>query len=156
MLRRQFPRWPAIATFLFLSAVAIHEGIAQSVASASSGERSPGTDSSIFAPLTLPPAPSAIRLADGAPGPKYWQNRADYDLQATLDTGTHTVHGSMTLRYTNHSPDTLPILWMQTEQDPNEPIQQFVQSVHGKPVALTLDNHNTETKVTLAEPITPG
>ena len=107
-------------------------------------------------PLTLPPAPSAVRLANGAPGPKYWQNRADYDLHATLDTGTHAVHGSMTLRYTNHSPDTLPILWMQTEHDPNEPIQQFVQSVHGTLVPLTLENHNTETKVTLAEPILPG
>ena len=114
------------------------------------------SDTSIFAPLTLPPAPSAVRLANGAPGPKYWQNRADYDIQATLDTGTQTVRGSMTLRYTNNSPDALPILWIQTEQDPNEQIQQFTQSVHGKFVPLTLENHNTETKVTLAEPIKPG
>jgi hypothetical protein len=110
----------------------------------------------IFAPLTIGPAPSQTRLANGAPGPKYWQNRADYNIQAVLDTATHTVRGSMTFRYTNNSPDALPILWMQTELDPNETIQQFTQSVNGKFVSLTLENHNTETKVTLAQPIKTG
>ena len=43
-------------------------------------------DTSIFAPLILSPAPNAYRDASGAPGPAYWQNRADYTLQATLDT----------------------------------------------------------------------
>ena len=35
-------------------------------------------------PLALDPAPSQLRLANGAPGPKYWQNRADYQIRATL------------------------------------------------------------------------
>ena len=62
----------------------------------------------------------------------------------------------MSLRYTNNSPDTLRELWFQTEQDPDEVIQRFVQSVDGKWVPVTLENHNTETKVTLAQPIPPG
>ncbi|HXC25743.1 MAG TPA: hypothetical protein VNU46_07500, partial [Gemmatimonadaceae bacterium] len=35
-------------------------------------------DTSIFAPLDVTPAPNVYRSASGAPGPKYWQNRADY------------------------------------------------------------------------------
>lgn len=116
------------------------------------------SDTSIFAPLTLQPAPSAVRLASGAPGPKYWQNRADYDLKATLDTATQMVQGSMVLRYTNNSSDTLKVLWFQTEQR-DEVIDQFDQLVNGKPVSLTRqhpDDDVFELKVTPAEPLTPG
>jgi hypothetical protein len=73
-------------------------------------------DTSIFAPLVLPTA-NDQRAGSGAPGARYWQNRADYALAATLDTATKTVRGEMTLRYTNHSPDTLKFLWLQVEQN---------------------------------------
>ena len=115
----------------------------------------PAADSSIFAPLTLPSAPSTVRLANGAPGPKYWQNRADYDLHATLDTATGTVQGNMTLRYTNNSPVALPFLWFQTEQQ-SEIIDQFTEVVDGKPVPVQLEGHRTETKVTLPQPLRSG
>ena len=51
------------------------------------------------------------------PGPRYWQNRADYDIQATLDTAAKTLTGKLRLRYTNHSPDTLRFVWFQVEQN---------------------------------------
>ncbi|MCA0377146.1 MAG: M1 family metallopeptidase [Gemmatimonadetes bacterium] len=73
-------------------------------------------DTSIFAPLSLP-APNEYRGASGAPGPRYWQNRADYVLRATLDTAAQTVEGALTLRYTNRSPDTLRFVWLHTEQN---------------------------------------
>jgi hypothetical protein len=73
-------------------------------------------DTSIFAPMMLPTA-SEIRAGSGAPGARYWQNRADYTLRATLDTTAKTVDGTLILRYTNRSPDTLRFLWMQTEQN---------------------------------------
>ena len=73
-------------------------------------------DTSLFAPVTLP-SPSATRLGSGAPGPKYWQNRADYDIKAALDTTTKSLAGSLRLRYTNNSPDTLRFIWMQLEQN---------------------------------------
>jgi hypothetical protein len=127
------------------------------------------SDSSIFAPLTLPPAPSATRSANGAPGPKYWQNSADYDLQATIDTVAGAVQGTMTLRYTNHSPNTLPFIWFQTEQNAfrNKPtdtahthfgdlIDQFTETVDGKAMSVQLEDHATETKVTLPQPLRPG
>ena len=129
-------------------------------------------DTSIFAPLAVPPAPSATRLPTGAPGPKYWQNRADYDLKATLDTVAGTVQGSMVLRYTNHSPNTLDFLWFQTEQNASRPdsansvasrahafgdvIDQFAEVVDGQPAAVQLEDDKTETKVTLPRPLAPG
>ena len=38
-----------------------------------------------FAPLTLPDPVNAYRSSNGAPGPAYWQNEADYEMHATLD-----------------------------------------------------------------------
>ena len=63
------------------------------------------------------PSPNVYRSGSGAPGPKYWQNRADYDLKATLDTAAKTVRGELRVRYTNNSPDTLSFVWFQVEQN---------------------------------------
>jgi hypothetical protein len=60
----------------------------------------------MFAPLNLPTG-NVYRSGSGMPGPKYWQQRADYDLRGTLDTAAKALHGEMTLKYTNNSPDTL-------------------------------------------------
>src|SRR5437667_3082982 len=72
-------------------------------------------DTSPFRRLTLP-TPNLIREGAGTPGPRYWQQRADYTIRATLDTATHTIAGSETLRYANNSPDTLHYLWLQLDQ----------------------------------------
>src|SRR6266581_3390087 len=63
------------------------------------------SDTSPFRRLALP-APDEMREGSGRPGPRYWQQRADYTIRATLDTATHTIAGSETLRYANNSPDT--------------------------------------------------
>ena len=57
------------------------------------------------------------RSASGEPGLKYWQNRADYKLACTLDTGSHTVSGTVEINYTNNSPDNLRFLWLQLDQN---------------------------------------
>jgi hypothetical protein len=63
------------------------------------------------------PAPNRVRGADGRPGPDYWQQRADYTIAATLDTATQAVRGTVSIRYTNNSPDTLRWLWLQLDQN---------------------------------------
>jgi hypothetical protein len=73
-------------------------------------------DSSPFRRLELP-TPSVYRSASGAPGAAYWQNRADYKIEASLDTNTHELRGSETITYTNNSPDTLRFIWLQMDQD---------------------------------------
>ncbi len=73
-------------------------------------------DTSPFRRLELP-APNEYRSASGAPGARYWQNRADYAITASLDTATHEIRGRETIRYTNNSPDSLHFVWLQTDQD---------------------------------------
>ena len=73
-------------------------------------------DTSPFRRLVLP-APNEFRSGSGAPGPRYWQQRVNYTITATLDTTTHTVSGRETIRYTNHSPDSLRYVWFQTDQN---------------------------------------
>ncbi len=62
-------------------------------------------------------APSTVRLASGRPGPQYWQQRADYHIDAILDPGTETLHGTERITYRNNAPESLPHLWMHVEQN---------------------------------------
>ncbi len=63
------------------------------------------------------PAPNRYRSSSGVPGPDYWQQRADYTITASLDTGTAQLNGSVQIRYTNNSPDTLRYVWVQVDQN---------------------------------------
>src|SRR2546430_727558 len=73
-------------------------------------------DTSPFGRLVLP-APSLLRAGSGAPGPRYWQQRVDYTIRASLDTAPHPTAGAETIRYANNSPDTLHYLWLQLDQN---------------------------------------
>lgn len=57
------------------------------------------------------------RSASGQPGPKYWQNRADYKLTASLNDQTGEIVGSEILTYSNNSPDALSFLWLHVDQN---------------------------------------
>jgi hypothetical protein len=70
-----------------------------------------------FAPGLYTNNGNTIRSANGAPGPAYWQNRADYTLQATIDTVKQQLTGYAIIRYTNNSPDSLQSLWLLLEQN---------------------------------------
>ena len=70
----------------------------------------------------LLPSPNSNRLASGAPGPNYWQQRADYHIKVILDDKNQRLIGSVTINYQNNSPHTLNYLWVQLDQnrfDPN-------------------------------------
>ncbi len=70
-----------------------------------------------FAPLTLPIPATAYRSSSGAPGPSYWQNEADYELHATLDTAGKQLRATEAITYTNNSPEALTSLWIQLDQN---------------------------------------
>jgi hypothetical protein len=78
--------------------------------------KAPVSDTGIFAPAPLPFS-TVYRSASGAPGAKYWQQRVDYTLAATLDTAAKTLAATETIRYVNNSPDTLAFLWFQMDQN---------------------------------------
>ncbi len=76
------------------------------------------TLASDFAQLgSLLPDPSEARLASGAPGPAYWQQEANYKIDVELDEANSRIIGSETIEYTNHSPHTLPYVWVQLDQN---------------------------------------
>ena len=66
---------------------------------------------------TILPTPNEYRTASGAPGPKYWQQRADYDIKATLDEKNLMLHGAETITYFNNSPDVLTYIWLQLDEN---------------------------------------
>ncbi len=140
-------------------------------------------DSSPFRRLDLPTA-NEYRTGSGRPGPKYWQQRADYRIRATLDPANNDVRGSETIHYVNHSPDALPYLWLFVEQNLcdsksitnvlNQPPLKFLDSEFdfscqgfrgglvlervalpmGTPLAHTI--YGTTMRVELPHPLAPG
>ena len=71
---------------------------------------------------TILPTPNEYRTASGAPGPKYWQQRADYDIKAELDEKNLKLTGSETITYSNNSPDVLTYLWFQLDENQHSTI----------------------------------
>ncbi|MFN8842556.1 MAG: M1 family peptidase, partial [Chryseotalea sp.] len=67
----------------------------------------------------LLPTPNEYRSASGAPGPKYWQQRADYVINAELNDNNQSISGSETITYYNNSPETLRYMWLQLDQNIN-------------------------------------
>ena len=63
------------------------------------------------------PTPNEYRSGSGAPGPKYWQQKADYVITAELNDTNQSITGSETITYHNNSPDVLRYLWLQLDQN---------------------------------------
>jgi hypothetical protein len=66
---------------------------------------------------TTLPTPNEQRTASGAPGPKYWQQKVDYDIKCELDEVNNLLSGSETITYFNNSPDVLTYFWMQLDEN---------------------------------------
>ncbi|MBC7536616.1 MAG: M1 family metallopeptidase [Ferruginibacter sp.] len=71
----------------------------------------------LFAPMLYPGCVNQYRAATGEPNIGYWQNRADYSINVSLDTAAHSISGSVTISYKNNSPLALPFLWLQLDQN---------------------------------------
>jgi hypothetical protein len=116
------------------------------------------------------------RTRTGRPGPKYWQQFADYKLQATLDAATKKLSGQATVTYYNRSPDTLRVVVFHLYQDlfaPNGirnegvPITGGIQLTRVVAQGRTLAEATNDTSaayqrfatvmyIRLAEPLLPG
>lgn len=57
------------------------------------------------------------RTPEGRPGPEYWQQRVDYDIEAELDPATGRIEGRQTIAYRNRSPDTLRSVVLHLDQN---------------------------------------
>jgi len=61
------------------------------------------------------PTPNGYRSSAGEPGPDYWQQKIDYNIDVTLNDADQSIQGSETIRYHNQSPHTLRYLWLQLD-----------------------------------------
>lgn len=161
-----------ISTLLIVGCCCCYNGFAQT--------KNVSTDEA-FAPLVYPSG-NTIRTADGKPGAEYWQNRADYNVQVSLDTLTRNVAGKVNITYTNNSPVILSYVWLTVTQNrfrrdsrtalltPPQGsrfgVQEFTEGcrIHELQVAIGkqplksagYDITDTYVKVTLPAPLKPG
>ncbi len=63
------------------------------------------------------PTPNSYRTGSGAPGPNYWQQRADYVIDVEVDDNTQMLTASETITYYNNAPEALSFLWLQLDQN---------------------------------------
>ena len=66
-------------------------------------------------------SPNEYRGADGAPGPRYYQQKADYVISCTLDTKEQRLDGSETITYHNNAPTDMPYIWLQLDENEHDP-----------------------------------
>jgi len=71
----------------------------------------------LFHPLFNMQPGNDYRTGSGAPGPNYWQNRSDYQINVTLDDQQNSITGEVTITYKNNSPESLRYLWLQLDQN---------------------------------------
>lgn len=103
---------------LSLVALFLFAGIAQAQEE-TTPERKPGhTNNNRFKQLYEEfSTPNTYRSANGAPGPDYYQQQADYVMDIELDDKNARIYGKETITYTNNSPDALEYLWVQLDQN---------------------------------------
>ncbi|HTY37013.1 MAG TPA: M1 family metallopeptidase [Bacteroidota bacterium] len=115
-----------------------------------------------FDPSFLNSYGTSFRSGSGRPGPAYWQNRADYVINAELNESDSTVSAREVISYTNNSPDPLPYLWMQLDQNlfredsrgtATAPVggtrlapHQYTQGIVLKSVKIDLDGKKSDAK----------
>lgn len=71
----------------------------------------------LFSPLFYTNNGNEYRAANGEPGPAYWQNKADYHIDVKFDDSKSEVSATLLLTYKNNSPQQLPYIWLQLEQN---------------------------------------
>jgi Peptidase family M1 domain len=70
---------------------------------------------------TILPDANTYRTGSGAPGHEYWQQRADYKINAFLNEKDLRLEGEEEVTYYNNSPDILNYLWLQLDENQHLP-----------------------------------
>ncbi|WP_323755511.1 M1 family metallopeptidase [Roseivirga sp.] len=95
--------------------------------------------------------PSVYRTASGAPGHEYWQQKADYVIEAELDDTNQRLTGSEKITYYNNSPDPLEYLWISLDENvrqPDNPVYKWEESAIRNRMSydqlVALDGHDND------------
>ena len=99
---------------------------------------------------TILPTPNEYRTASGAPGNKYWQQRADYDIKCELDEANLKLKGAETVTYYNNSPDVLTYIWLQLDENEHSSVNnanyQDESSLDRRVSSRSIDAYNEAKK----------
>ncbi|MHB1177809.1 MAG: M1 family metallopeptidase [Daejeonella sp.] len=112
-------------------------------AAAQNIQNNPGSDhGNKFEQLgTILSTPNEQRTASGAPGVKYWQQRADYDIKCQLDEKNLVLTGSEQVTYYNNSQDPLSYIWLQLDENEHSTVNNAnYQNSTIMPLATTVQN----------------
>ncbi|MEP7237436.1 MAG: M1 family metallopeptidase [Ferruginibacter sp.] len=71
----------------------------------------------LFEPNFYPSGGTISRAATGEPNVGYWQNKVDYQINASLNDVTNEIKGNVIITYKNNSPHALPFLWLYLDQN---------------------------------------
>ncbi len=93
------------------------------------------------------PTPNTYRTASGAPGHEYWQQKVDYNIKVVLNDENQSLTGVETITYINNSPDALPYLWLQLDQNLFSPTSDtyITETASGKTIGSAMDFKALET-----------
>ncbi len=84
------------------------------------------------------PTPNGYRTVTGRPGPDYFQQQVDYEMNIRLDEEAKTVLGQATITYHNHSPESLKYLWFQLDQNIREQ-DSFRSKIRGSKMSESIN-----------------
>ena len=105
------------------------------------------TNQSNFRMIEQWPTPNEVRTGSGRPGPRYWQQKVDYVIRASLDTTVHMIRGSERVTYHNNSPDALAYLWFQLDQ--NVERNDSRAALSARPLPRSLEKLSAQAKALL-------
>lgn len=127
-LRFAFPHRLAPALLLVLAGLlaGCSPGAPRAITPVPQQDLQPPSGTDLARPIPYPVTPPAefrralargTRTPTGVPGPGYWQQWADYEIRAVVDTEAKSLSGSQTVRYQNNAPDALPVLVLHLTQN---------------------------------------
>ncbi len=97
------------------------------------------------------PTPNVYRTASGAPGPQYYQQKADYYIKVSLNDDKQILSGEELITYTNNAPESLSYLWIQLDQNMRSP-----ESISAKSQSGNLPNSEANWQMGRMFPTFPG
>lgn len=81
---------------------------------------------------------NVYRTASGAPGHKYWQQKADYDIDVKLNEKELRIDGFESITYYNNSPEPLNYIWLNIDENQHDPNAE----------SLNFDENNVSKRMT--------
>ncbi len=109
-----FKKWSCLFTLLSFTLITAQNPV-------TSNQQSKGDNNKFRQMYDLFATPNMFRTASGAPGPEYYQQRADYKMDIELDDKNARLYGVEEITYYHNAKEQLDYLWLQLDQNTQRP-----------------------------------